>query len=361
MGLIANLWAVPWSAFCLLVAIAWCGLATIVPAWGATSSPLLDGLAWPFTALAATPAGLWQVQSTAGGEAVGCLIALASTWACLRPRAARWFAGLLLLAMRCGHGAPAPPRLVALDVGQGDAILLRDGARSLLIDGGGWSQGDFGGRVLLPALAAEGVRRLDAMVLTHADRDHCGGLLDLIDYLEVGEVWMAPGQDAGCARDLALRPGPVLRVLWAGEERRLGGWRLRALGPEPGPGGSDNGRSLVLMAEANGTRALLTGDIEADAERRLLASGEDLDAEVLKIAHHGSQTSSGAAFLARVRPRLALVSVGAGNPFGHPHPAVMARLRAAGVPTLRTDLAGEIEVLFAGRGRLRIATPAAPR
>jgi competence protein ComEC len=199
------------------------------------------------------------------------------------------------------------------------------------------------------------------MVLTHPDRDHCGGLLDLVDYLDVDELWVAPRQPSGCATDLLQRPGPSLRVLWAGEERQVGRWHFHALGPAPARRGSDNGRSLALLAAANGARALLAGDLEADAERRLLASGEQLAADLLKVGHHGSQTSTSPPFLGRVRPRLAVVSVGAGNPFGHPHAVVMERLRAARVPTLRTDLAGEIEVAFLPGGRLRVDTPAAPR
>jgi competence protein ComEC len=361
MGVLTNLWAVPWSALCLLLAVGWCGLAAVLPAWSVATVPILDGLAWPFTALAETPAVLWRVQSSTGGAAVGAGIALALAVFFLWPRRAVWIVAVLALGLRCVRTHDARPRLAVLDVGQGDAILLRDGGHAVLVDGGGWSQGDFGGRVLLPALAGEGVHRLDAMVLTHPDRDHCGGLLDLVDYLEVDELWVAPGQPAGCARELLQRPGPSLRVLWAGEERQIGDWHLRALGPDPGRGGSDNGRSLVLMAAANGGRALLTGDIEADAERRLLANGEALAADLLKVGHHGSQTSTSPPFLARVRPRLALVSVGADNPFGHPHPVVMDRLRAARVPTLRTDLAGEIDVAFLPGGRLRIDTPAAPR
>jgi competence protein ComEC len=361
MGLWTNLWAVPWSALCLLVAVAWCCLAAVSPAGAVAAVPVLDCLARPFTALAETPAGLWRVQSSAGGAAIGLGVALALAVACLRPRRAIWVAAALAMGLRCSTGGAAAPRLALLDVGQGDAILLRDEGHAVLIDGGGWSQGDFGGRVLLPALAGEGVHRLDAMVLTHPDRDHCGGLLDLIDYLEVDELWVAPRQPAGCATDLLQRPGPSLRVFWEGEERQVGRWRFHALGPDPAGQGSDNGRSLALVAEVNGGRALLTGDLEADAERRLLASGERLAADLLKVGHHGSQTSTSQPFLGRVQPRLAIVSVGAGNPFGHPNAVVMERLRAARVPTLRTDLAGEIEVAFLPGGRLRVDTPGAPR
>ncbi len=362
MGVIANLLAVPWSALCLLLSLAWCVLAAACPGWGAASAPLLDVLAAPFAVLASTPPGLWQVQPSALGALPGALLAAALVAVCLRPRAAWCLALVAALGLRCGSAEVGTARIVFLDVGQGDAVLVRDGGHAVLVDGGGWSQGDFGGRVLLPALAGEGLRRLDAIALTHPDRDHCGGLLDLVDYVEVEELWMAPDQAAGCARQLLLRPGPALRVLWAGEERRIGAWSWRALGPAAGAAGSDNGRSLVLMAEANGGRALLAADLEADGERRLLARADErLAADLLKVAHHGSQTSTTAEFLTRCAPRLAVISVGPGNPFGHPHAAVLGRLRCARVPTLRTDLAGEVEVSFLSGGRLRVATPAAPR
>jgi competence protein ComEC len=362
MGIVANLWAVPWSAACLLLALAWCGLSMLLPPWGVATAGLLDGLALPFTALADTPASLWQVQPSGFGLWVGALAATGLAAACLRPRFAWMLAAVAALGLRCAPSIAGAPSLTFFDVGQGDAILVRDGRHALLVDGGGWSQGDFGGRVLVPALAGEGIRRLDAVALTHPDRDHCGGLLDLVDYIEIGELWMAPDQAAGCARELRLRPGPKLRVLWAGEQARLAGWLLRVLSPSAAPSGTDNGRSLVLLAETKGTRALLTGDIEAAGEQELLgAEALAKGVDILKVAHHGSQTSSAAVFLRAVRPRLAVISVGAGNAFGHPHAAVLARLRSAGAPTLRTDLAGEVVVSILGGGSLRVTAPGAPR
>jgi competence protein ComEC len=246
-----------------------------------------------------------------------------------------------------------------VDVGQGDALLIRDGARALLVDGGGWSEGDFGGRVLVPALAAEGVRRLEALVLTHPDRDHCAGLLDLVDYLPAEELWVAPRTaESACGRALLLRPGPRLRVLWRGERASLGRWRFHALHPPAAGGGEDNDRSLVLLGTAAGRRVLLTGDIEAGAERLLVAEQpEALRADVLKVAHHGSKSSTTAAFLAAVQPRLGLISSGLHNPYGHPHPQVVARLAEHGIPALRTAGAGMVVVRFPPGGGLRVELP----
>jgi competence protein ComEC len=368
---LANLLMVPVAAVAIVVALMWSGAAVawpglaqaLVPALAAATAPL----AWP----AGPRAALWQLQPAAlsGGQAA--LLALALAAACLRPRhglGMAAMAALALLGWRCGGPRGGDPgdlgdfSLTMLDVGQGDAILIRDGARALLVDGGGWSEGDFGGRVLVPALAAEGVRRLDALVLTHPDRDHCAGLLDLVDYLPAEELWVAPRTaESACGRALLLRPGPRLRVLWRGERASLGRWRFQALHPPAAGGGEDNDRSLVLLGSAAGRRVLLTGDIEAAAERLLVADQpEALRADVLKVAHHGSKSSTTAAFLAAVQPRLGLISSGVHNPYGHPHPQVVARLAEHGIPVLRTVGAGMVVVRFPPGGSLRVELPGPP-
>jgi competence protein ComEC len=362
LGIVANLFAVPWSALFMLASLAWCGVALVAPQLAGPVAPLLDMAASPFVALAATPAELWLVQPAAMSGGMAWLLGAACLSASLFPRRAWAWAGVVLLGLQCVPSRVfEAPSLALLDVGQGDAILLRGGGRAILVDGGGWSEGDFGGRVLMPALAGEGVRRLDAVVLTHSDRDHCGGLLDLVDYLDTAEIWAAPGVGEGCARQLLLRPGPRLRPLWRGEGRRLGAWSFEVLGPPPGAESArDNARSLILLARAGGASVLLTGDIATPEEWELLDWLPGGAIDVLKVAHHGSRSSTSEELLSRLRPRLALVSVGARNPFGHPHSTVMARLARRGVPTLRTDLAGEI-FLTIEAGRLRIETPASPR
>ena len=249
-----------------------------------------------------------------------------------------------------------------LDVGQGDSILLRDGDRAILVDGGGSRGGDIGGRVLLPALLGEGVTRLEALVMTHPDADHCSGLVDVAAYLPVREVWMAPGWDPqGCAGRLLDLPGARTRLLSRGQRLTLGRWRLTALHPAAADDGPVNERSLVLLAEVNGRRALLTGDVESGAERELAACcAQGLHADLLKVAHHGSRTSSTAPFLEAVAPRLALISVGLRNLYHHPAPEIVERLGER-ARLLRTDRAGEIVVRFGADGKLRIETPGAPK
>jgi competence protein ComEC len=174
---------------------------------------------------------------------------------------------------------------------------------------------------------------------------------------------MSPGWDsAGCAGKLSAVPGIRRRLLWKGWRGSLGRWRLQALHPEADDRHEANERSLVLLAETRGRRVLLTGDIESWAEYRLAdCCARDLRADVLKVAHHGSRTSSTATFLAAASPRLALISAGVNNLYHHPAPEVVERLQEQGALILRTDRVGEILVRFQDHGRLRIETPGAPR
>ncbi len=365
LAALLNLLAIPWLTLFLLVAFPWLAVALVSSPAARALLPLLDALAAPLAGLGSlrpTSAELLLVAARPHEAWIACGVLIGiSLWP-------RWAArGLLVAGLLLLRGAVPPataaPELVVFDVGQGDAILLRDGPRALLVDGGGWPAGDLGGRVLLPALAEVGVRRLEAMALTHPDLDHCGGLVDLVHYLPVREIWMAPGWlDGGCASQLLSAPGPRWRVLWRGERARLGRWRLRVLHPGAGERHGQNDRSLVLMAEFAGRRALLTGDIEATSERDLVRRlGDGLRAEVLKVAHHGSKTSTTPQLLRCVRPQLGLVSAGQANPYGHPAPLILGRLEAHGVRILRTDQVGRISLRFHPSGRIAIALPAAPR
>lgn len=341
-----NLVAIPWLA--IFLASSFVSLA--LPA----SVALLEALALPVAVLADLPAGFWLAWllhlGPAGAAALATVTACWMTWP---RRGTVVVAPVLVLGLHCGPamqppGPEARVELIQLDVGQGDALLLRGGGRTVLVDGGGWRRGDSAGRLLVPALARLGVRRIDVAVLSHPDADHCAGLAGLTSYVEVREVWSSPGWHGACAHELLGRRGTVWRPLWAGVERSAGPWSLRTLWPPPGTRSRDaeNDGSLVLVAEAGPRRVLLTGDVEAWAERRLLRRGrEELRARLLKVAHHGSKSSSGAAFLPAVfedrsSPRLALVGVGRRNPFGHPHPDVLARLERHDALVHRTDLGG---------------------
>ena len=360
----------PWTGVALVASLLWTAAALVSPGLASRLLPVLDLLAAPFAWPSRLPPGVWLPLPVALSAGTAWLIAAALTAALLLPRR-RWVSGLaaapvlavVVAGLAIVHARrPRDPELAMLDVGQGDAILLRDGDRALLLDGGGLRGGDIGGRALLPALLDEGVDHLDALVISHPDHDHCGGLVDIAAYLPVREVWMAPGWDpAGCAGTLQALPGVRTRFLWRGKGITFGRWRFRALHPEADDRHPVNERSLVLLATVGGRRALLTGDVESWAEHDIIrcCAGE-LKADLLKVAHHGSRTSSTPGFLAAVAPRLALISVGLDNRYHHPSPEVVARLSERS-RLLRTDRAGEIALWFERDGRMRLELPGEPK
>ncbi|MFN2634355.1 MAG: DNA internalization-related competence protein ComEC/Rec2 [Thermoanaerobaculia bacterium] len=303
------------------------------------------------------------------------LIAVLAVWALLacglflrgRPRAAVFTsAGLLFLFLAVRAGPAGPGRgfsLEALDVGQGDAFLLRWGAHAVLVDGGGpfdLEARDFGRTRLLPKLLDRGVCRLDAALVTHPHPDHALGIFAVLDEIPVGALWISDGDDEnGLYRDLAaaarrrgvsvraLRRGSVVR--WAGASFSI----LRSGGPRTKKDATNN-QSVVGVFERQGRRALLTGDAGAAAEGDLLRTDRGrLSADVLKVGHHGSRGSTLPAFLAAVSPRAALVSCGRENRFGHPAPETLGSLAAARVRVFRTDVDSDILLeLFQGGTRV---------
>ena len=245
---------------------------------------------------------------------------------------------------------PLPPgelELRVFDVGQGDAILLRLGERALLIDAGPDPQ--TARQVLRPRLARLGVDRLDALALTHADADHIGGAAEVLNALPVTTVWIAAPDHAhpllAVIETAANRTGARI-------ERPMDGqildWHpavsIQALFAAPEVARGDNNQSMVLRVRYGQSDVLLTGDIERAAERDFIDRNAGLEADVLKVAHHGAATSSSPEFLAMVQPQVAIISAGLGNPFNHPRDEVLRRLRAMGASVFRTDLAGDVAV-----------------
>ncbi|MHB1844866.1 MAG: MBL fold metallo-hydrolase [Deltaproteobacteria bacterium] len=252
-------------------------------------------------------------------------------------------------------------RLTFLSVGQGDGevIELPDG-ETLVLDAGGSPTGSFdpGREIVAPYLWSRGLWSLRAAILSHPHPDHANGLPFLLSSFEVGELWSTgqPCAIAACeAIDRIARERSIPRRRFGSrrEAFQLGGVTFEALHPI-GPEGylpelGENDNSLVLRLTYGAFTALLPGDVEAPAEERLLASGDDLHATWLKAPHHGSDTSSTGAFIARVAPQAVVFCVGPRNHFGFPRPEIVERYRAVGARTIRTDLDGAVTVETVGR------------
>jgi len=253
-------------------------------------------------------------------------------------------------------------RATILDVGQGDSALvdLPDG-KLMLIDGGGFvgSPVDPGRSVVLPVLRARRRSRVDIALLTHPHPDHFLGLATALRSLDVGELWdTGQGREQGAGAeyaalidDLKRRKIPIRGPgELCGPEHLLGGASARVLAPCPGfdPALGANDNSFVVRLRLGARALLFTGDAEGLEEARLLPLGEALAADVLKVGHHGSRTSTSRALLQAVHPRFATVSCGVRNRFGHPFPGTLAALTSAGIRVLRTDVAGSVELLTDG-------------
>jgi competence protein ComEC len=256
-------------------------------------------------------------------------------------------------ALAAGHeGATDPPtglRISVLDVGQGDAILLQPRrAPALLVDGGPPGDG------LAAKLRDAGVAQLGAAIVTHDQSDHAGGIRDLLGAMPIGRVLYGALRRPTLA---AIRAAGVpARRLASGSEIRSGRLRVAVLWPPaellatPAPSEDPNRLAIVLLAHWRRFSMLLTSDAEAEATP--LDPGP---IDVLKVAHHGSDDAGLGELLDRIRPRLAVISAGAGNPFGHPTPATLATLAEHDVRTLRTDREGAV-VLDVGGDSVEVAS-----
>ncbi|HSB20345.1 MAG TPA: DNA internalization-related competence protein ComEC/Rec2 [Anaeromyxobacteraceae bacterium] len=358
---VANLVGVPVGSALTLSSA---GAAVAAALWPPLALPFLWA-SWPLASLLLRASDLFAAPGAAAvglaspgplGVAVSWL-GLAGAFA-LRGRGRRVACALLAVA---GMAAAGPLRALAaarrgllevvfLSVGQGDATFLRlpDGA-ALLVDGGGDPRGrrDPGRRDVLPFLRDAGVRRLWLAAYSHPHADHLLGLVSAVAELPAERV-LGNGRSGGEEMAAALSRLPPAAPLRRGEALERAGVRLASLAPPPGSEAwSENDASLVLRVEHGKVAILLAGDVEQEGEEALLASGARLEADVVKVPHHGSRTSSGQRLVAATRPRFAVISVGRRNPFGFPAEEVEARWRAAGAQVLRTD-AGAVRFLSDG-------------
>ncbi|TFV67617.1 UNVERIFIED_ORG: ComEC/Rec2 family competence protein [Bacillus sp. AZ43] len=295
-----------------------------------------------------------------GGAVLLTVLLLAVGWALwrfrrLRPLALAVLLGLVVLgwpARQAVRGWPPDDAVaIACDVGQGDAFLLPTGpGAGVLVDAGP----DVG--AVDRCLDRLGVDTLPLVLVSHLDADHVGGLAGALSGRSVGEVatgTLSPADDrAGAFDALVRRAGGQRAVLVPGDRRAVGGVAVEVLAPEPGravAAAEPNDLSLVVRITTNGLRILFTGDLGAEAQARLVAEGTDLRADVLKVPHHGSGDAD-ADFLAAGGARVALISVGAGNTYGHPAGRLLSWLTGAGMRVHRTDTDGDLAVVGSGEG-----------
>ncbi len=334
LGLLANLLAIPWVSL-LITPLALLG-TLFSPLWSLAAS-LLMPLSGLLDALAAWPWGNWQLARPPWPLAV--VAVLGAALACLPwPRAWRVWGAMLMLPSLLWQ-APRPAHghfeLLAADVGQGNAVLVRTARHSLLYDAGPRysPESDAGHRVLVPLLA-QTQERLDVLMLSHRDSDHTGGAQAVLAMQPQVRLWSSLEEEHPLLQKAAHQRCE------AGQHWTWDGVRFEVLHPQPGAvSARPNALSCVLRVQGSGGAALLVGDIEQAQERELLAQGLQA-VDVLLVPHHGSRTSSSEAFLDALRPGMAWVQAGYRNRFGHPAADVMARYRERGIQVLTSVQCG---------------------
>lgn len=380
-----NLWIVPivgsvvFPLALLSLMLGWITpLLGAVPAWVCTW--VTKGLLWLLERLSVEQGMLtsWSPPSWiwCTAYAAACLYALyAWTGNALHPHRHRWCSAVLLTGLICYSYYPfhgeTEARITFLDVGQGDCTVIETPqGQVIVVDGGGmpsfpqksWQRRqhpyDVGEKTVIPYLRFRGIRQIDYLIMTHGDADHIGGLQTVAEQFPVRVVLRNPHPPRTSTERRLMRTliehgthiaAPSSGTAWTLEP----GVARQFLHPDPAhlsTDGRTNNDSIVFLLQIQHFRLLMTGDIEQEAEADMMRKWRFPSVDVLKVAHHGSRTSTGESWLAHVRPDFAVISVGRHNRFGHPAPEVIRRLQTHRIHVWRTDRDGAVTIRIRSAG-----------
>lgn len=368
LGVPANLLAGPAAPIATLLGLLACLLLPILPSLGfavaqiawlpaafiaavartvagmpGARAPWLDGMLGALLLGAATAIALWLLRHRPGRSGRDSASTVFATAALLALAGA--YGGMLLGTAVRAFSRPADWQIALCDVGQGDAVLVRDAGRIALIDTGPEPE------ALRNCLGELGVGHIDLLVLTHYDRDHIGGLSAVLGAVDAAIVGRSTGSRDDAVLEPLLRAGVSVHLAARGDRGTLGGLRWRVLWPaeQEGELSTGNPGSVVLETEGGGIRALFLADLGEESERALLELERPGPVDVVKVAHHGSSDQHGALY-ERLAARVGLIGVGADNGYGHPSATLLAMLRQSNTRGYRSDRNGLVLVSPGGTG-----------